>query len=49
VSEGRVFEQAQIARAVELELGARRPQDVRILTGDDASEAFSAEIRPLIT
>jgi uncharacterized protein (DUF362 family) len=49
VSEGRVFEQAQIARAVELELGARRPQDVRILTGDDASDEFSAEIRPLIT
>ena len=49
VSAGRVFEQAQIARAVELELGARGPQDVRILTGDDASAAFSAEIRPLIT
>ncbi len=49
VSEGRVFEQAQIARAVELELGAQSPQDVRILTGDNASEAFSAEIRPLIT
>ena len=49
VSAGRVFEQAQIARAVELELGAQRPQDVRILTGDDASVAFSAEIRPLIT
>jgi uncharacterized protein (DUF362 family) len=49
VSEGRVFEQAQNARAVELELGARRPQDVRILTGDDASDEFSAEIRPLIT
>jgi uncharacterized protein (DUF362 family) len=49
VSAGRVFEQAQIARAVELELGVRGPQDVRILTGDDASAAFSAEIRPLIT
>jgi uncharacterized protein (DUF362 family) len=49
VSEGRVFEQAQIARAVALELGARGPQDVRILTGDAASEEFAAEIRPLIT
>jgi uncharacterized protein (DUF362 family) len=49
VSEGRVFEQAQIARAVELDLGARRPQDVRILTADDASEEFAAKIRPMIT
>jgi uncharacterized protein (DUF362 family) len=49
VSEGRVFEQAQIARAVALELGARGPQDVRILTGDAASEEFATEIRPLIT
>jgi hypothetical protein len=48
VSEGRVFEQAQIARGAELDLGVRRPQDVRILTGDDASDEFSAEIRPLI-
>jgi uncharacterized protein (DUF362 family) len=49
VSAGRVFEQAQIARAVELGLGAQGPQDVRILTGDAASEAFAAQIRPLIT
>jgi uncharacterized protein (DUF362 family) len=49
VSAGRVFEQAQIARAVELGLGAQRPQDVYILTGDAASEKFAAEIRPLIT
>jgi uncharacterized protein (DUF362 family) len=49
VSAGRVFEQAQIARAVELELGAQGPQDVRILTGDGASEAFAAQIRSLIT
>jgi uncharacterized protein (DUF362 family) len=49
VSQGRVFEQAQIARAVELELGARRPEDVHILTADAASEAFATKIRPLIT
>jgi uncharacterized protein (DUF362 family) len=49
VSEGRVFEQEQIARAAELELGARRPQDVHILTGDAASEEFATKIRPLIT
>jgi uncharacterized protein (DUF362 family) len=49
VSAGRVFEQAQIARAVELALGAAGPQDVRIVTGDAASEEFAAQIRPLIT
>ena len=49
VSAGRIFEQAQIARAVELELGARRPDHVRIVTADDASEAFAAELRPLIS
>jgi uncharacterized protein (DUF362 family) len=49
VGAGRVFEQAQIARAVQLELGARRPEDVRIVTADAASEAFAAKIRPLMT
>jgi uncharacterized protein (DUF362 family) len=49
VSAGRIFEQAQIARAVELELGARRAEDVRIVTADEASEAFAAQLRPLIS
>lgn len=49
VSAGKVFEQAQIARAVELELGARRAEDVRIVTSDPESEAFAAQLRPLIT
>lgn len=49
VSAGRVFEQAQIARAVELGLGVQRAEDVRIVTDDAASEAFAAQIRPLIT
>ncbi len=49
VSKGRIFEQAQIARAVELELGARRPEEVRIITADEAGEAFAAQLRPLIS
>jgi uncharacterized protein (DUF362 family) len=49
VSEGRIFEQAQIARAVELELGARVPEDLRIVTADEASESFAAQLRPLIS
>jgi uncharacterized protein (DUF362 family) len=48
VSAGRIFEQAQIARAVELELGARRPEDVRIVTPDEPSETMAAQLRPLI-
>jgi uncharacterized protein (DUF362 family) len=49
VSEGRIFEQAQIARAVELELGAQRPEDVRIITADAPSESFAAQLRPLVS
>ncbi len=45
VSRGRVFEQEQIARAVELGLGAPRPEDVQIITEDEAGAAFAAEIR----
>lgn len=49
VGAGRIFEQAQIARAVELALGAQHAEDVRIVTDDAAGEAFAAQIRPLIT
>ncbi len=45
VSRGRVFEQVQIARAVELGLGAPRPEDVEISTEDESGAAFAAEIR----
>ena len=45
VSQGAVFEQAQIARAVELGLGVTRPQDIELLTGDPASAAYAAQIR----
>ncbi len=49
VSRGRVFEQEQIARAVELGLGASRPEDVEIVTEDEAGAAFAAEIRALLS
>ncbi len=44
VSQGRVFEQEQIARAVELGLGIDSPDRIRIVTGDPESEAFARQI-----
>ena len=41
VSQGKVFEQAQIARAVELGLGVDSPDRIRLLTGDAESEAYA--------
>jgi uncharacterized protein (DUF362 family) len=41
VSEGKVFELEQIARAVELGLGIDAPERIRIVTGDAESEAYA--------
>lgn len=49
VSRGRVFEQEQIARAVELGLGARAPAEIELVTGDAASAAYADKVRPWIT
>lgn len=49
VSEGKVFELEQIARAVELGLGIDSPERIRIVTGDAESEAYANQIRPFIT
>lgn len=49
VSQGNVFEQEQIARAVELGLGIDTPERINIVTGDAASEAYANQIRPFIT
>ena len=45
VSRGRVFEQEQLARAVELGLGVDAPEKIEFVTGDAESEAYAAEIR----
>lgn len=37
VSQGAIFEQEQIARAVELGIGVTKPEDIQLVTGDDAS------------
>ena len=48
VSRGPIFGQAQLARAVELGLGAASPAQVQILTADPESETFAATLRQLL-
>jgi uncharacterized protein (DUF362 family) len=44
VSEGKVFELEQIARAAELGLGIDSPERIRFVTGDSESEAYAKTI-----
>jgi uncharacterized protein (DUF362 family) len=48
VSEGPIFGQEQIARAVELGLGAQSPSQIELITDDSASEAFAVEVRGIL-
>jgi len=48
VGQGPIFQQDQIARAVELDLGVAVPQDIELITGDPDSEAYAAEIWELL-
>lgn len=48
VSAGRVFEQAQIARAVELRLGVNAPEQIALVTGDPASAAYAEQVRTVL-
>jgi uncharacterized protein (DUF362 family) len=49
VSRGRVFDQEQIARAVELGLGARGPDEIDITTVDSESRAFAEQIQDILS
>jgi len=49
VSAGRVFEQEQIARAVELGLGVGSPDQIAFLTDDADSAAYADQIRVYLT
>jgi len=49
VSTGRVFEQEQIARAVELGLGVESPDQIAFLTDDADSAAYADQIRAYLT
>ncbi len=48
VSRGRVFEQEQLARAVELGLGVSSPDKIRFVTGDAASADYAAQIQQVL-
>ncbi len=48
LSQGRIFEQEQIARAVELGLGINSPEEIQLVTGDSESEAFAAQVSDIL-
>jgi uncharacterized protein (DUF362 family) len=48
VSEGRVFEQEQLARAVELGLGVDSPEKIELVTDDPASREYAGRIREVL-
>ena len=48
VSKGKIFEQDQIKRAVELGLGVKSAGQIQIVTGDKDSETYAGEIRKIL-
>jgi uncharacterized protein (DUF362 family) len=48
VSQGPIFEQEQIARATELRLGIKSPEQIQIVTDDPDSESFAEKIRSIL-
>jgi uncharacterized protein (DUF362 family) len=43
-----IFEQEQIARAVELKLGVTGPSEIELVAGDAESKALSAKLRDIL-
>ncbi|MFN8489034.1 MAG: hypothetical protein U0350_15715 [Caldilineaceae bacterium] len=48
MSQGAIFEQAQIARAVELGVGVKGPDQIELVTGDPASAAYAQQIQAIL-
>ena len=48
IMDRRVFEQEQMARAVELRLGALGPDDIEIVTADDESRTLAEALRKIL-
>jgi uncharacterized protein (DUF362 family) len=48
VSRGRIFEQAQIARAAELGIGVADPDHIEIVTADGDSEAYAHKLKTIL-
>jgi uncharacterized protein (DUF362 family) len=47
-SRGKIFQQEQIARAVDLGLGVDNPEKIEFLTGDTDSAAYSEKIKEIL-
>ena len=45
----KIFEQEQIARAVELGLGVTRPEDIEIVTDDEESRQYSEKLKEILS
>ncbi|GAB4417997.1 MAG: DUF362 domain-containing protein [Thermodesulfovibrionales bacterium] len=48
IMEGKIFEQEQIARAAEIGLGATRPEDIEILTGDENGKKYADRLMSIL-
>jgi uncharacterized protein (DUF362 family) len=48
VSRGYIFEQEQIARAAELGVGIKSPEQIQLVTGDPESAAFANQVRDIL-
>jgi uncharacterized protein (DUF362 family) len=44
----KIFEQEQISRAVELGLGASRPEDIELVAGDDESRSYAGTLNGIL-
>lgn len=49
VAKGKIFEQEQIARAVELGLGVDSPAKIQLLTPDQESSAYAEEVNSILS
>ncbi len=49
VMEKKIFEQEQIARAVELGLGVTRPEDIEIVTDDGPGKKYSEKLKAILS
>src|SRR5579859_403722 len=48
VSQGAIFQQEQLARAVELDLGVNSPAQIELVTDDPASREYAKQIRDIL-
>jgi uncharacterized protein (DUF362 family) len=48
VSRGKIFDQTQLARAVDLGLGVSGPDQIELVTSDDQSEDFASRVREIL-